>query len=187
MLLIPHLSSLFPGVFERGLPVILQALYVHLEKVFVYWGWGGLVLSPLLLFDSGRTLWMKRETMFGFCFFFFFNGVCAIGKASAVQGRSRIRIRKPKGEEMDELLRRPKSRHRSSCWPMTEKKMLNRARVCQVFLTDLLANGSFWVEGKRQGPCLQGCSMQEGQSLFPTNLISINLTHQKSWSRNSGI
>lgn len=82
----------------------------------MHWGARLLVLSSLLLFDSDRTLWIKRETMV-VCFFFCqSNGVCAIGKTSAVQGRDRRSVRKPKeGEEMDELLRRMKSRHRSSC------------------------------------------------------------------------
>lgn len=87
------------------------------------------------------------------------------------------------GEEMNELLRRPKGRNRCSCWLMTENKMPNKPRVFSVFFEDLLAMGSFWAEGKRWGLCLQGYSMEEGQNLFLTNLFSIYLTHQKFWNR----
>lgn len=100
------------------------------------------------------------------------NAVCATGKASAIQGRDRRRcIRKPKvGEEMDELLRIPNGRHRFSCWSVTKRKMLNRYRICPVFLADLLATGSFCVEGKQRGSCLQGYNIYEGQ--FFSLLIS---------------
>lgn len=184
MLLIPHLSSLFPGLFERGVPVIQRALYVHLEKVFVYWGRGDLVLSPLLLFVSGRTLWMKRETTF---VVFFFRAMVFVPLEKLLQYR----------REAEYVSGSPRQKRWMNSWedqrvdtdPVVDRwqKRCWTGPVCQVFLTDLLANGSFWVEGKRQGPCLQGCSKQEGQSLFPTNLIFINLTHQKSWSRDLGI
>jgi len=63
MLLIPHLCSLFPRLFEKGVPGTQQALLVCLAKVFVHWGGRFLVLSLMLLFDSYRTLWMAGETI----------------------------------------------------------------------------------------------------------------------------
>lgn len=86
----------------------------------------------------------------------------------------------------NELLRRPKSRQRSSCWPMIEK-LLNRHGVCPASLADLLATGIFWVEGRKWRLCLLGYSMQAEQNYFPTHVISIYLTHQKFWNRETQI
>lgn len=68
---------------------------------------------------------------------------------------------------------------------MTEK-LLNRHRICPAFLAEL-ANGSFWVEGWRWCLCLLRYSKQREQNCFPTHVISIYLTSQKFWKRETQI
>lgn len=63
----------------------------------------------------------------------------------------------------------------------------NRHRVCSASLADLLTAGSFWVEGRRRCLCLLRYSKQEEQNCFPTHVISIYLTSQKFWHRETQI
>lgn len=96
----------------------------------------------------------RGDSVFLFCFVFAFRAMMFVLLEKLLQlllGRHRRRWKLKAGKGMDELLRRTKSLHRPCCKSITEKKMLIRLRICQVFLPELLGSALEVSESKERG------------------------------------